>query len=131
VVWDHFDGAAGHEVSVHWHLGCQIGKQDLSVGRVELEADGRCMLLEMIGGAVTMVKGEKQPLLGWRSQRYGSLEPCPVLKIHADATAPWRVLTVLWLGKPAAISTLEPLFDEFTIFIALVRPHLHGHIDRA
>jgi hypothetical protein len=27
------------------------------------------------------------------------------------------VLTVLWLGEPAAINTLDPLFEEFASFV--------------
>ncbi len=117
-VWDHFDGAAGHEVKVHWHLGCLLGKHDLHAGRVELEVgrDQR-VLLQIAGGVVTLAEGQTEPLLGWRSQRYGSVERSPVLTVRANQAAPCRVLTVLWLGEPAAINTLDPQFEEFASFV--------------
>jgi hypothetical protein len=53
-VWDHFDGAAGREVSLHWHLGCPVGRHDLHAGRVEIPAGERRVLLEIVGGTVNL-----------------------------------------------------------------------------
>jgi hypothetical protein len=116
-VWDHFDGAAGHAVSLHWHLGCPVGKHDLPAGRVELQAGDRAVLLESSGGTVSLVEGQAAPLLGWRSRRYGSVEPCPVLAVRADPAAPCRVLTVLWLADPAPLASIDPLLLRFVTYI--------------
>jgi hypothetical protein len=112
-VWDHFDGAAGHAVSLHWHLGYPVGKHDLPAGRVEVPVGERRVLLEIVGGKVSLIEGQGAPLLGWRSPRYGSVEPCSVLAVYADQVAPCRVLTVLWLDQPAPLASIDPLLLEF------------------
>jgi hypothetical protein len=116
-VWDHFDGAAGHAVNLRWHLGCPVATHDLSAGRVEFQAGDRAALLEISGGVASLIEGQTSPLLGWRSPRYGSIEPCSVLAVRADSTAPCRVLTVLWLGEPASLASIDPLLLEFVTHI--------------
>ena len=113
-VWDYFDGAAGHSVSLHWHLGCLVGNVAVDTGRVELQASDRPVLLEISGGTMSLAEGQTSPQLGWRSPRYGSVKPCPALTVRADQSAPCRVLTVLWLGEPAPLGSLDPLLLEFS-----------------
>lgn len=119
-VWDHFAGAEGHDVRLHWHLGCVPASCDLAAGRIELVAGAKRVLLEVSGATVTLSEGSQDPLLGWQSRRYGSLDPCPTVELTADPTASSdQVLTVLWLGKPEPIAVLDPWVAGFAARITV------------
>lgn len=109
----HDTGAASHEVTVRWHLGCPVLGGDVArderppeTGRERLALlapDGRRLPLEVSGGALTVASGVTTPgLLGWRSTRYGEVEPCTVLEIRANSWPVRNVVTLLGLGTPDA-----------------------------
>lgn len=116
-VWDRMTGAAGRDVTVRWHLGCPVGGQELAAGRLELlAASGRRVPVEVSGGTLTLASGVATPgLLGWRSTRYGEVEPCTVLELRAGESPSRQVVTVFWLGAPDAgdRSGLAALLAEF------------------
>lgn len=99
-VWDHFRGAEGRDVCLHWHLGRPLASSDLAAGRVEVELGTGRVVIEVSGGTVSLIEGRKAPLLGWQSGHYARLDPCTTLVVDAiQAAAPGPLLTVLWLGE--------------------------------
>ena len=107
VVWDQLDGAAGHEVALHWHTGCGPVQADPAARRIVLLTDGgREVQMEVLGGSMST-----QP--GWRSRRYGSVEPWPVIEVKPDGPDTGRIITVLWLGEAGDLASMEPLLEEF------------------
>jgi hypothetical protein len=119
-VWDHFDGAEGHDVRLHWHLGCAPASCDLADGRVELAAGSERFPLEISGATVTLAESRHDPLLGWQSRYYGSLDQCVTVELKADlAASSGRVLTILWLGEPEPLAILDPLLAGFAARITV------------
>src|SRR5204863_1746260 len=59
----------------------------------------RGLLLRAFASApmsVSMRRGQREPMEGWVSSKYGCMEPAPAAVFHAETRLPLRVLTVLW-----------------------------------
>lgn len=113
-VWDHFEGAEGRDVRLHWHLGHPLASCDLPAGRVEVELRTGRIVIQASGATVSLVEGGEAPLLGWQSGCYGNLDRCPTLVLSASpaaGTAP--LLTIFWLGKPESSEVVEQLCAGF------------------
>jgi hypothetical protein len=114
-VWDHFGGAEGHDVRLHWHLGHPLSSRDLAAGRVEVELGTGRVVIQVSGARVSLVDGGKAPLLGWQSGCYGDLDPCTSLVLSVSPAAGLApLLTIFWLGEPESSEVVEQMCAGFT-----------------
>lgn len=113
-VWDSFEGSGAANVALHWHLGCSVHAINSPLRQAELRlANGRAIQFEVSEGVPTHVRGSLDPLLGWRSDRYGQLEPCDVLQVTFETVPARPILTVFWLDEPGQMSEIWPLCAPF------------------
>ena len=113
-VWDSFGGSGAASVALNWHLGCAITDIDQPRRQIGLDLpSGRRMRVEVSDGTPARVRGSLDPLLGWRSDRYGHKEPCDVLRVPFAPVPARPVLTLFWLGEPGRMSEIWPLCARF------------------
>ena len=99
IIRDIVEGDSRHHIALHFHLGafqdieihqnqviCQFQKSELNI-----------KLLFGDNLKIEIVKGEVDPILGWRSNSFGYKEPCSVVRISGNCQLPCSVTTLLRL----------------------------------
>ena len=68
-----------------------------------------------------MKSGELAPIRGWVSADYGQRTPAPLLVYTAQATLPWRSITLVMphRGDRSSVPSVSALFDDHNLPIGL------------
>jgi hypothetical protein len=97
-IWDHLDGPADADVAVHWHFGCPV-RLEPGAREAWLQPAGvEPIRMTLPDGPAQLFHGSQDPLLGWSSMRYGSLEPCFTVVSRPSNRARPEAVTTLWLA---------------------------------
>ena len=109
LVIDDLQGAARHQIDINFQFAPDVR---IAAGlepwmRVETRHGHTLWLLPMAPTPVETVIscGELDPPRGWVSPDYGQREPAPAVRFTADATLPWRSITLL---VPVAGASADP-----------------------
>jgi hypothetical protein len=99
LIVDDVDGAAQHTIEQTFQFAPGVHVAAGPDGWLRVETPG-ARVLWMLASASTPIAtvlscGEETPLRGWTSADYGQREAAPALVFAADATLPWRILTLL------------------------------------
>lgn len=89
-IWDYLAGEGIHDLELNWHIANKIVQNK---GDFIVHMDGSDALLSVSGGDISTSKGETEPLLGWRSQKYGVKKPVTTLQIKQSGTLPMEFAT--------------------------------------
>ncbi|WP_435105022.1 heparinase II/III domain-containing protein [Arhodomonas sp. AD133] len=91
-IWDGLFGTDEHLIELHWHLGVPLGEwRDERTLILEPAASG--LEVSCTGGSLSVHRGERSPILGWRSPSYGQLEPITTVKVTHRGTLPHELIT--------------------------------------
>ncbi len=91
-IWDGLLGTAEHLIELHWHLGVDLCEwRDERTCLLEPAASG--LEVSCTGGSLSVHRGERNPILGWRSPSYGQLEPITTVKVTHHGTLPHELIT--------------------------------------
>ncbi len=94
VVWDHIAGHGEHTVSAWWHLG-----EDAQVEDGVVRAVGREWMIAVAGASeIQRYRGSVDPIVGWRSFRYGSKVPNTCIEARYTGMLPHTFVTVIAMG---------------------------------
>ena len=77
---DTFSGTGIHDFELNYHLHPKALVQPEKEGWMIQNGSERVYIALLNGCDWTLVKGQKQPILGWYSPRYGVKRECPVLQ---------------------------------------------------
>jgi hypothetical protein len=109
LVVDDLQGAASHGIDLTFQFAPEVR---ITAGpepwiRAETRRGHTLWLLPMASTSVKTVIscGELDPPRGWVSAAYGQREPAPAVRFTADATLPWRGMTLL---VPVAGASADP-----------------------
>jgi hypothetical protein len=105
LIFDQLVGEGLHTLDLHWHCGISPVRRDEGF---LLSMRDRDFFLAVQGGALSLHSGEENPILGWKSCRYGSKDPITTLRARYHGKLPHRFATQIQTGdKPAKISETE------------------------
>jgi hypothetical protein len=106
VIWDHLSGTGNHLLDLHWHLGMVPTQRE---GFFLLSNATEQVALSIEGGALSLHRGETEPILGWRSPAYGRKEPSSTIRARFEGTLPHTFLTRITLGPTPLVG---PAMEE-------------------
>ena len=110
LVFDHLTGEGVHTLDLHWHCGVSPVRNG---DGFLLPAGDKGFSLVVRGGELSLHSGEENPVLGWRSSRYGLKEPITTLRARYHGELPHRFVTQIQAGdKPTILSETERLLIE-------------------
>jgi len=93
IVWDFIDGKNSFDLQLNWHLGSQVEqnkstyRMHTALGSVDLHIDG---------GEVEIHQGDVEPIMGWRSHKYGVKTPISTLSAKCHTALPTTFTTRLF-----------------------------------
>ena len=101
VIGDELLGTGHHHIEQFWHLhpACRV---DLGGDHIEIacsEQVWRMWLVDIPAKAVSIHRGESDPIQGWYSPRYGEKEPATVIRIASSLELPKRFRTIFALSE--------------------------------
>ncbi|MCG3117426.1 MAG: heparinase II/III family protein [Candidatus Manganitrophus sp. SA1] len=95
LIWDFLAGAGKHLLDLYWHLGVEPSRTG---DFFRLSDSTQIVSLSAEGGALSLHRGETDPILGWRAPVYGSKEPITTIRVRHEGTLPHSFLTRIALG---------------------------------
>lgn len=115
LVWDELTGEGTHELALHWHLASEPHWHDAE--NFDLPVYGGSLTIRCLGGRSSTHRGEREPILGWRSPAYGTIEPIWTVRLCHRATLPHDFTTVVRLpgghiAEPATQDALAWIKDR-------------------
>jgi hypothetical protein len=116
LIVDDVDGADRHTIEQTFQFAAGVHIATAPGGWLRIETPG-ARVLWMFASASTPVEtalssGEEAPIRGWTSSDYGRREPAPALVFTAEASLPWRILTLL-VPDPGGSQTPPPAVTFF------------------
>jgi hypothetical protein len=110
LIFDHLTGEGVHTLDLHWH--CGVSPVRKGEGFL-LSTPDQDFSLVVQGGELSLHSGEENPILGWRSRRYGNKEPITTLRARYHGRLPHGVVTQIQTGRePSKLSGTERLSIE-------------------
>ncbi len=117
LVWDHLTGQGEHQLELNWHLGIQ---PSVTADRYLLEAGQWLVSVAIVGGETKLHCGKTNPIIGWRSERYGQKKPITTIQTEYAGRLPHEFVTRIAIGpqEPPAdsishwLTTARRLVDE-------------------
>jgi len=95
LVLDRLTGTGRHTLQLHWHSAISpIQRDDLNV---DLPVAGSTISAQFQGGVLSLHRGERQPVSGWRSPSYGSVEPITTMQLYFSGRLPHVFTTLIRL----------------------------------
>jgi hypothetical protein len=109
LVWDWISGQSAHDLALHWHIQGQAVK--LQDTEVDIRTSDSTFLLNCEGGQITEHFGNRDPIIGWQSPRYGIIKPIITLKISRYGALPHAFTTIFTLpgGQLESAATEDAL----------------------
>ena len=99
LVWDHLTGQGEHQLELNWHLGLQ---PSVTAQGYVLKAGQWPLSVAITGGETKLHCGKTNPIIGWRSERYGAKKPISTIQTDYAGKLPHEFVTRI------AIETQEP-----------------------
>ena len=96
LVCDRVSGSGTHELALHWHL--PPGWTPEQPGPAT----------DWPGCERKLVEGGPEPGPGWHSDRYGSRQPAPTLRLAKICSLPQEMVTLIPTGEPASARLAGP-----------------------
>lgn len=95
VIRDYVFGDGVLELQLHWHLGAEPDWQDSE--NFELPIPGGALAVRCQGGELSAHRGQRSPMIGWRSPSYGTIEPITTMRISQHGPLPHKFTTLIKL----------------------------------
>jgi len=125
LIRDDLLGEGTHRLDLHWHLGVEPGQTE--PGLFELTTPVARLTMQCTGGAITTHRGERFPLLGWRSPAYGEVEPCTTIRLRHEGALPHTFTTLIRLPAESEAVTGDQSIEEALTWIAEQTRIANGH----
>jgi hypothetical protein len=95
LIWDRLVGAGVHQLELNWHVGMhQIkGTESYVVCCANTPVH-----VSVQGGKTSLRRGEREPIVGWRSSHYGWKEPITTIQTTYTGQLPHEFLTQIRVG---------------------------------
>jgi hypothetical protein len=102
LVLDHLNGVGRHRLELNWHVAPDL---EIAEGKesFQITGFGGKAVLRIQGGACRLARGEKVPILGWASPKYGVKIPTNVISCTIECALPHELITLIAFDNVVSI----------------------------
>lgn len=91
-IWDYLDGTGDHELELNWHIDASI--RCINDGYIA-ECASEPVAIGIQGGELVVASGITQPIIGWKSVKYGHKQPVNTISSKYRGSVPHEFITVV------------------------------------